>query len=276
MSTHYRSERWLSALSGWLAQCRWQPLVQLLIWIHRQLYTVDLSEAVISDASGFSCFNEFFTRQLRPGARPIITNELMIVSPCDGRVSQTGATTDGQLLQAKNSLYAMSELLGEAAAGQKIEYSSFATLYLAPPDYHRIHAPCDLQVLETHYIPGRLMSVRPALVARQPRLFSQNERLVITCASAFGRVAIVLVGALLVSGIQTHWHPERYDTPGTANTEVFTEPLLLAKGEELGRFNFGSTIILLLPSAVKLSPYLTPEAPLRYGQTIGYIKHDQR
>ena len=276
MSTHHRPERWLSALADWLAQCRWRPLAQLLIWIHMRLYVVDLSEAVISEAGGFSCFNEFFTRKLRPSTRPVITNDRVLVSPCDGKVSQAGVIADGQLLQAKNSYYEVSELLGGGdATEQKYEYSSFATLYLAPQDYHRLHAPFNLHVLETRYIPGRLMSVRPALVASKPRLFSQNERLVIACSSAFGQLAIVLVGALLVSGIQTHWHPERYGAPGTANAEVFTDPLPLVKGEELGHFNFGSTVILLLPSAVELSSELAPEALLRYGQAIGSIRHDQ-
>lgn len=267
----WRAERWLTKVLGKLANCRWRPLARLLIRLHIYFFKVSLDEAVIPQA-GFDSFNAFFTRALAPDARAVSQEDRAIVAPCDGSISQAGQVEDGQLLQAKGLIYSLEELLADTQMVRAFVDGCFVTAYLSPRDYHRVHAPVSCRLLETRYIKGRLFSVRPSVQAQVPALFARNERLIMVCEAAFGKMLLIMVGARLVSGIQTCWQPGGYGHHQTPlSVENFSDRSLMpAIGEEVGRFAFGSTVILLLPKTVALSmEAVRPGTPLRYGQAIG-------
>ncbi len=230
-----------------------------------RIYAVDLKEAVIQSPKEFDSFNAFFTRRLRPGTRPLAKGSNVIVSPCDGTVMQSGNIESGQLLQAKGQTYSASELLAGRADDLAGEPKRFVTIYLAPEDYHRVHAPANMVLAQTRYHSGRLLPVKPNLVEKTTRLFARNERLVFFGDTDFGRMFVVMVGALLVSGITTPWHTGVYRE---SLSEKFQQPLEFRRGDEIGRFDFGSTVILLLPESVQLSPAAEPGSGLRYGQQL--------
>lgn len=266
-------ERWLTWLARWLSRSR--LLAPLLIWIHRKLYVVNLEECEPPVASGYNSFASYFTRQLRPGVRLIAEDPHLIVSPCDGLVLAQGMITSDGVLEAKGHSYTLNELIGN---GDALRGGQYLTIYLGPADYHRIHAPSDLDVLQTHYIGGRLFSVNAAARRRVAMLLSRNERLVITGQSAFGSVVIVMVGAQLVSGIHTRWRPEGYGLAG-GQLEDFAdvESPHFERGEEMARFAFGSTVILLLPPGVAAIQPEHQDATIRLGETItSFTKDDQR
>lgn len=236
-----------------------------------KLFDVSLNETTAARPSDFASFNAFFTRTLKPGARPICQQVGTLVSPCDGSISQAGAIKEGRLLQVKGLDYSLSALLASEIIAPFAK-GHFATLYLSPKDYHRVHAPFDCKLVETRYIRGRLFSVQPKVQARVPALFARNERLVMLYECAFGQMGVVMVGAKLVSGIHSRWRPEGYAHNGPAIlTESFVEqPKAFAKGEEIGHFAFGSTVILLLPEAVRLvKDQLQSGAPILHGQAVG-------
>jgi len=242
-----------------------------------RLYDVDLSEAAVTDPRAYPTFNAFFTRPLERGARPLAGGEGTVVSPVDGVVSQAEAiASDGRIFQAKGQSYTATELLGGSQErSAPFSGGSFATLYLSPRDYHRIHMPLAGRLREMVHVPGRLFSVDAATTRAVPRLFARNERVAAIFDTAAGPMAVVSVGALFVSGIETVWHglvtPPRgrrvatWEYPDTGEGSV-----ALAKGEELGRFNMGSTVIVLFPpGAVEWAEGLAPEAAVRMGQAIG-------
>lgn len=237
------------------------------------IYRISLDESVIRHPSGFSCFNDFFVRALQPGTRPVPTSPLVLSSPCDGKIAQIGRIESGTILQAKGHNFAVQTLIGDQELGQKFEDGSFVILYLSPRDYHRVHAPVACRILQTRYLRGRLLSVRPQVMASVPELFSRNERLVITCETTFGVLGIVMVGALLVSGIRATWRQSGYGLGGeTIEPETFETPPEFMTGEEMARFEFGSTVILLLPpNTVTLNDQLGPETALLYGEPLGQI-----
>lgn len=235
------------------------------------LFNIDLNEATKPDPGHYKTFNEFFTRTLRSGAREISGTEQQFCSPVDGRVSQLGPITDGTIIQAKGHNYNVTDLLGgreqDIAA---FENGSFATLYLSPRDYHRIHMPVNGDLCAMHYIPGRLFSVAPHTVRVVPRLFARNERVVAIFNTDAGKVAMVLVGAINVAAIETVW--AGLITPPTQREIIYKdyEPSThtLVKGEEMGRFNMGSTVILLLENGTFQSE-LSAGDPVRMGELLG-------
>lgn len=247
------------------------PLTAAFIrrFVHR--YGVNLDEAAESDPRAYPNFNAFFTRALRDGARPLPADPAAVACPVDGVVSAAGSITHDTLIQAKGMGYLTTALLGNAQSATLYANGTYATLYLRPRDYHRVHAPLAGRLERIHHIPGRLWPVRPWAVERIPGLFTRNERLVLEFSSADGRYALVMVGALLVGGLETViTGPVRRGRREPASWNLEAAPRQFERGEEIGRFNFGSTVILLFPeSSANLHPALTTGAELRLGQTLG-------
>ena len=235
-------------------------------------FGVDLSEAAQADPAAYPTFNAFFTRALRPDARIADPDPDAILMPADGRISQCGAIEGGRIFQAKGQSFTAAELLAEDAAAAPYDGGLFATVYLSPRDYHRVHMPWNGRLLRTVHVPGRLFSVGPAAVARVPRLFARNERLVCHFATDFGPMAVVMVGALLVSGVETVWSGEEIPAYGdrvASKDYLGGATVELARFAEMARFNYGSTVIVLLPPDVaRLAPGLGAETPVRLGQRL--------
>jgi phosphatidylserine decarboxylase len=230
-------------------------------------YRVDMSEAANADLDSYATFNDFFTRALKPGARPIDGGADRIVAPADGVLTEFGTIDGDRLLQAKGIDYTLADLLGEdGAAVAALRGGSFFTIYLAPYDYHRVHAPLAGALERTRYIPGERFSVSRATAAVIKRLFCRNERAVCWFASAHGPVAVVLVGALNVSSISTLTQGEIASGPPQHWTEGV--PPSVAQGAEIGRFNMGSTVVVLIAGAVTWLAATKPGAKLRMGQAL--------
>jgi phosphatidylserine decarboxylase len=267
--------RFVSRVVYWATRWTWRPWKNFLIATIVRNYRVDMSEAIESDPLAYPCFNAFFTRALKPGARAAPADPNAIACPADGRISQIGRIQDGHIVQAKGRDYSVSELLGSEKTAASYRDGSFATVYLSPRDYHRVHAPLSGTLRETLHIPGRIFSVAPATVEDVPRLFARNERLVCHFDGEHGPFAVVLVGAMLVSGIETVW--SGVEVPPYARDiqrKCWIErPIRLQRFDELGRFNMGSTVILLLPpGGADLRAELVPEAAVKVGQSIGQMR----
>ncbi len=228
-------------------ETRWFKNLQ--IRIISALVGVDWSEAESPDPKSFRHFNAFFTRSLKKDARPIDNDERALVSPCDGRISERGNIDGEQLFQAKGRSFTLAELLADDPQCSQWLNGYFYTIYLSPRDYHRVHMPLAGTLQRMIHVPGRLFSVAPYTVRHVPRLFARNERVISVFDTAIGPVAQVLVGAMLVSSMETVWAGEI--TPSTSRTiqtsHYGDRPLCLARGAEMGRFNMGSTVILVLP-----------------------------
>jgi phosphatidylserine decarboxylase len=265
----------LSGLMFRLTRLRLGPLTGLAIRVFAQLFRVDLREAAEPAPRAYASFNAFFTRALREDARPMAAAPDALLSPVDGTVSQAGRVDDERLIQAKGRGYGLGELLGgDEDLTLAFRNGSFATLYLSPRDYHRIHMPVDGRLRRMIHVPGRLFSVNPTTVAGVPRLFARNERVICLFETAFGPVAVILVGAIFVGSIETAWAGRITPPRGRriSNAEYGDEGPVLARGAELGRFNMGSTVILLIPSdSVRWSPDLAPEATVHCRSRIGTI-----
>jgi phosphatidylserine decarboxylase len=235
-------------------------------------FAVDMSEAVETDPYAYATFNEFFTRALKPEARPIVSGETAVASPVDGTVSECGSIDRDRLLQAKGRHYTLSELLAGQEWARRFEGGSFATIYLAPFNYHRIHMPLRGRLLDTVYVPGRLFSVNAATAQRVPRLFARNERVLTLFDGEFGQFALVLVGALNVGSIDTVWTGPITPAARRILTRIPATEVTLDKGAELGRFNMGSTVILLLEAnRARWVADLHAGAALRFGQAVGSV-----
>jgi phosphatidylserine decarboxylase len=210
-----------------------------------KLYTVDMSEAAQSDPYCFPSFNEFFTRALLPGSRPIAADAAAIACPVDGLISEAGTIAGDTLLQAKNQRYSLSQLLAAQPWAEDFKGGSFATIYLAPFNYHRVHMPLRGDLTDTVYVPGRLFSVNGTTAAHVPGLFARNERVLTLFDTAFGQVALIMVGALNVGSMATVWTGDITPAAKRVVTRLAPRRISLDKGEELGRFNMGSTVIVL-------------------------------
>ena len=238
----------------------------------------DMSDAVEREPTAYPSFNEFFTRALRPGTRPIDEDPAAIVSPVDGTVSEAGTLTADRLLQAKGHEYSLRALLaGNAAWERTFARGIFATIYLAPYNYHRIHMPLRGELRESFYVPGRLFSVNRTTANLVPGLFSRNERVFCGFDAAGLPWAIILVGALNVGSMATVWHgdvtPRKHREVTALPVDEVLAPKTLAKGDEMARFNMGSTVILLLPpGAADWQDTLTAGRVLRMGERIGTLR----
>lgn len=237
------------------------------------MFDVDMRDAVEIDPLRYPSFNEFFTRALRPETRPLAPDAGAIASPVDGTLSECGGIDGGLLLQAKGRLYTLADLLAGQPAARRFEGGSFATIYLAPFNYHRIHMPLRGRLAETWYVPGRLFSVN-ALTARfVPRLFARNERIVTLFDTEAGAFALVMVGALNVGGLATVWAGDIAPAARRVITQLPPQALTLEKGAELGRFNMGSTVILLFePKRAHWLANMRAGLAVRLGETIGVLE----
>lgn len=271
---HLLPQHLVSRLVGWVARSEIPWIKTTFIrQFHRQ-YDIDLSEAQIEDADAYPSFNAFFTRALKPEARPIAAADDAIACPADGAVSQLGALRDGQLLQAKGHTYSAQELLGgDSALAAEFDGGTFATVYLSPRDYHRVHMPVRGTLREMIYVPGDLFSVNQTTTRQVPRLFARNERAVCIFDTEQGPLAMVLVGAMIVAGIETVFAGQVTPQPSEITRTRYTEgPITLEKGDELGRFLLGSTVVMLFaPGACQWRAGLGMESPVRMGEDIGQL-----
>jgi phosphatidylserine decarboxylase len=244
-------------------------------WFIRR-YQVDMSLAAQPDPLSYPDFNSFFTRALKASARAIVSDPAAIACPVDGTISQLGDVESGRLLQAKGHHFDLLTLLGGSRTrAQSFENSRFVTIYLSPRDYHRIHMPISGRLREMVYVPGRLFSVSPRTTQAVPALFARNERLVTRFDTDIGPVAVILVGAMFVAGMETVWsgliphsrRPAAWNYGGESQRTVS-----LQRGDEMGRFNMGSTVILLFPrDRIELAPALTQNAPVKMGESLAAI-----
>ena len=269
--TYVLPHRLLSSLARRLAYSTNRGLKQWLIDTVTRRFGVDLSEAAEPDPTAYPSFNAFFTRALKPGARTPDADPRALLMPADGHISQCGAIVDGRIFQAKGQGFTAAQLLGSEADAAPFRDGSFATVYLSPRDYHRVHMPWTGTLRETVHVPGRLFSVGTDAVASVPRLFARNERLVCHFDTDFGPMVQVMVGALLVSGVETVWSGVEIPAYGDAITrkDYRGKGITLERFAEMARFNYGSTVIVLLPPGVAtLSPDLHAESPVRLGQRL--------
>ncbi|MEO6064811.1 MAG: archaetidylserine decarboxylase [Lysobacterales bacterium] len=269
--TYVLPHRLLSSLARRLAYSTSPRVSRWLIDTVSRKFEVDLTEASESDPRAYPSFNKFFTRSLRADARSSDADPRALVMPADGRISQSGPIASGRIFQAKGREYTATELLGDAAAAAPFADGLFATVYLSPRDYHRVHMPWTGTLRETLHVPGRLFSVGPDAVAHVPRVFARNERLVCHFDCDFGPMVMVMVGALLVSGVETVWSGEEIPAYGHSprHKDYRGRGIVLERFAEMARFNYGSTVIVLLPPGVAtFEPGLAPESPVRLGQPL--------
>ena len=269
--TYVLPHRLLSSLARSLAYSTNPSTKQWLIDTVTRKFGVDLSEAAEPDPTAYPSFNAFFTRALKPGARVADADPNALLMPADGHISQCGNIEDGRIFQAKGQGFTAAELLGSEADAAPFRDGVFATVYLSPRDYHRVHMPWTGTLRETVHVPGRLFSVGTDAVASVPRLFARNERLVCHFDTDFGPMVQVMVGALLVSGVETVWSGEEIPAYGDAITrkDYRGKGIMLERFAEMARFNYGSTVITLLPKGVAaLNPELHAESPVRLGQRL--------
>jgi phosphatidylserine decarboxylase len=273
IAPHHFLTHWMQRLTR--IRSPWFKNLLIKWFVHH--YAVDMSIAADANPFAYPEFNSFFTRALKPGARPIVDANDAIACPADGVISQLGDVTNGRLLQAKGYYFDLLTLLGGSEAhARTFNESRFVTIYLSPRDYHRVHMPLSGRLRETIYIPGRLFSVSPRTTRAIQGLFARNERYVSIFDTAIGPVAVILVGAMFVAGIETVWSGllphgkqivERQYESGQQEDEISLE-----RGDELGRFNMGSTVIVLFPPGkVEFAPALTQNAPVKMGELLGSV-----
>jgi phosphatidylserine decarboxylase len=269
-------QHFLSLLMYGLARVQWAPVRVPLVWLFVRLTGIRMEEAAHPNPGHYPNLNALFTRALRPGLRPLDPDPESVVSPVDGTLSQIGVIEDGRLVQAKGHHYALRDLLGITTEEHSaFDGGAFATLYLSPKDYHRIHMPLDGDLAQMRHLDGRLFSVNAVTAALVPGLFSRNERVVCLFESKAGPMAMVLVAAIFVGGIDTVWAGKV--TPAAPsgrrprwNYDLDANRVHLDRGAEMGRFNLGSTVILLFPpGTVTWDRDLGPGSPVRVGQRIG-------
>jgi phosphatidylserine decarboxylase len=269
--TYVLPHRLLSSLARRLAYSTHRGLKQWLIDTVTRKFGVDLGEAAEPDPTAYPSFNAFFTRALKPGARTPDPDPRALLMPADGHISQCGPIVDGRIFQAKGQGFTAAELLGSEADAAPFREGSFATVYLSPRDYHRVHMAWTGTLRETVHVPGRLFSVGTDAVASVPRLFARNERLVCHFDTDFGPMVQVMVGALLVSGVETVWGGVEIPAYGDAITrkDYRGRGITLERFAEMARFNYGSTVIVLLPKDVAtLDPALHAESAVRLGERL--------
>ena len=272
--TYVLPHRALSALARRLAYSASPAVSQRLIDTVVAKFGVDLSEAAESDPRAYPTFNAFFTRALQPDARKPDADPRALLMPADGHISQCGNIENGRIFQAKGQSFTAAELLADEEAAEPFANGLFATVYLSPRDYHRVHMPWTGTLRETVHVPGRLFSVGTDAVASVPRLFARNERVACHFDTDFGPMCVVMVGALLVSGVETAWGGVEippYGGPITTR-DYRGRGIVLERFAEMARFNYGSTAIVLLPAGVaELAPQLAAEMPVKLGQRLATV-----
>ena len=264
--------RALSRVVYWATRWTFAPWKNWLIGTIVRNYAVNMAEAAQPDPLAYQHFNAFFTRKLRPDARRADADPAALLSPADGRISQSGAIVDGRIFQAKGQDYTAAELLGgDKAAAAPYRNGRFVTVYLSPRDYHRVHMPLKGTLRETVHVPGRIFSVAPFAVEAIPRLFARNERLVCHFDGEHGPFVVVMVGAILVSSVATVWDGLVIPPYATSirRKSFAGQGVTLERFAEMARFNMGSTVIVLLPAGGATLDTLQPQQVVRVGQQIG-------
>jgi phosphatidylserine decarboxylase len=260
----------LTALAGRVASAQAGALTTRAIRAFIRRYGVDMAEAVEPNPAAYLSFNDFFTRALKPGARPLARADW--ICPVDGAISQFGSIERDQILQAKGHRYSTAALLGgDAALAAQFDDGHFATLYLSPKDYHRIHMPCGARLRRMIHVPGALFSVNPTTARGVPGLFARNERVVCVFGTAKGSMALVLVGATIVGSMATVWHGQvNPPRPGQQREWTYKDgEVALKQGEEMGRFLLGSTVVLLWAQGpLAFNPEWAPGRPVRLGEAM--------
>ena len=268
---------YLTQLAGWFAQQKWGAVTHFVIKVFAKKYNVDMSEAKKENFSDYESFNQFFIRELKDDARKINENPTALCLPADGRVSQIGHIDDERLLQAKGHFFSLSDLLaGDEELVNTFKNGEFATIYLSPRDYHRVHMPCDASLRKMIYVPGDLFSVNPFLAEHVPNLFARNERVICVFDTAFGPMVQILVGATITASMSTVWAGV-INPPRTGEVKVWTyqgdSAIKLTKGQEMGAFQLGSTVINLFPAnSVTLAEHLEVDIPVRMGEILATMK----
>lgn len=268
---------YLTQFAGWFAQQKWGAVTHFVIKAFAKKYNVDMSEAKKENFSDYESFNQFFIRELKDDARKINENPTALCLPADGRVSQIGHIDDDRLLQAKGHFFSLSDLLaGDEELVNTFKNGEFATIYLSPRDYHRVHMPCDATLRKMIYVPGDLFSVNPFLAEHVPNLFARNERVICVFDTAFGPMVQILVGATITASMSTVWAGV-INPPRTGEVKVWTyqgdSAIKLTKGQEMGAFQLGSTVINLFPAnSVTLAEHLEVDVPVRMGEILATMK----
>lgn len=272
LSQHLLPHHLLSRLAGSLANCTWSWVKNPFINWFVNRYQVDMSQAAEPNPTAYACFNDFFTRALRPDARPLDPDQSSILCPADGVISQMGSIAHGRVIQAKGQSFSVLELLGgNPAHASQFQGGQFATVYLSPSDYHRVHMPLTGTLREMIHVPGKLFSVNQTTAANVPELFARNERVVCLFDTEAGPMALVLVGAMIVASIETVWAgpiapPQRL----VRSQQYGISAPQLERGAEMGRFKLGSTAILLLsPGRARWNEQLSAGSLVRMGQKLG-------
>ena len=264
-------KRALTVFAGWVAGARAGSITTGIIRRFVARYGVNMAEAANPDIASYASFNEFFTRPLKPGARPLASARW--VCPVDGAISQFGAIERDQIFQAKGHHYSTRALVGgDAALAAQFDDGAFATIYLSPKDYHRIHMPCPGRLVRMIYVPGDLFSVNPVTARGVPGLFARNERVVCVFDTPYGPFINVLVGATIVGSMATVWHGV-VNPPRTGSVREWTyadKDITLAQGDEMGRFLLGSTVVMLWPKGtIQFNPAWAAAQPVRLGEAMG-------
>ena len=268
---------YLTQFAGWFAQQKWGAVTHFVIKAFAKKYNVDMNEAKKENFSDYESFNQFFIRELKDDARKINENPTALCLPADGRVSQIGHIDDDRLLQAKGHFFSLSDLLaGDEELVNTFKNGEFATIYLSPRDYHRVHMPCDATLRKMIYVPGDLFSVNPFLAEHVPNLFARNERVICVFDTAFGPMVQILVGATITASMSTVWAGV-INPPRTGEVKVWTyqgdSAIKLTKGQEMGAFQLGSTVINLFPAnSVTLADHLEVDVPVRMGEILATMK----
>ncbi|AYF89768.1 archaetidylserine decarboxylase [Pseudomonas sp. JS3066] len=268
----------ISRLAGCIAECRAPWFKNAFTAWFAKRYQVNMGEALVEDLTAYQHFNDFFTRALKPGARPLDESPGAILCPADGAISQIGPIEHGRCFQAKGHSFSVLELLGgDADRAAPFMGGEFATVYLSPKDYHRVHAPLGGTLREMVYVPGRLFSVNQSTAENVPELFARNERVVCIFDTERGPMAVVLVGAMIVASIETTWAglvtPPKRELKTFSYDEATRAPITLEKGDEVGRFKLGSTAIVLFgPDQVRWAESAWPGSQVRMGQLLATPK----
>ncbi|MFY1027578.1 archaetidylserine decarboxylase [Actinobacillus seminis] len=270
-------QQYLTQFAGWFAKQQWGTVTHFAIKLFAKKYHVDMNEAAKPNFKDYASFNEFFIRPLAENARKIEQNPTALCLPADGRVSQLGHIDDNLLLQAKGHYFRLEDLLAhDQELVETFKNGEFATIYLSPRDYHRVHMPCDATLRKMIYVPGDLFSVNPFLAEHVPNLFARNERVICVFDTDFGPMVQILVGATITASISTAWagivNPPR---PKEIKTWTYQgeSAVKLLKGCEMGAFQLGSTVINLFPkNRVQLASHLQVDLPVRMGEVLAYKK----
>ncbi|WP_250655002.1 archaetidylserine decarboxylase [Alkalimarinus coralli] len=278
LSQYLTPQHTLSRTVGMLADCK-QPQIKdaFIKWFIKR-YNVNMTEAAKENPSDYPCFNDFFTRELKPGLRPIVEDNTQVCCPVDGAISQLGDIVHGQIFQAKGQQFSLIDLLGgDIARAKPFMGGKFATIYLSPKDYHRIHMPLSGTLREMIYVPGKLFSVNPVTAENVPGLFARNERLVAIFDTEHGPMAMVLVGAMIVAAIETVWSGQVAPPVRALKVTEYpaepSNPIHLNKGDEMGRFKLGSTVVLAFPeNMAEFTDELVAGSGVRMGQPFASLQ----